>query len=206
MKALIVCNGYPPSKELLEEVSREADVLIGADGGGNLMQDRGISPDFVVGDMDSFEKPESVAFEIIHDPDQETNDLEKALKLALSRDVEHCIVVGAFGRRMDHSLKNLSVLKQFNGSFRSLVFKDDFQDCFIAGTHYRAEHPVGTVVSLVPLSERVEGITTRGLKYSLENEALILGKRDGSSNETVEDVFSVDIGEGDLLIFVERNP
>ncbi|MEQ8525267.1 thiamine diphosphokinase [Gracilimonas sp.] len=204
MHAVIVSNGFPPSKELLREELTSADLIIGADGGGNTLLTNDFIPDVVIGDMDSFKKPETVNFEIIHDPDQETNDLEKALSLALYRDVETCTVLGAFGQRMDHSLKNLSVLKRFDSAFKQLLFKDERQSARLVSSTFKAELPVGSIVSLFPLSGKVTGITTKGLKYPLKGEVLENGERDGTSNENVEEEFSIEIESGDLVVFVEN--
>lgn len=204
MHAVIVSNGFPPSKELLDEELASADLIIGADGGGNTLIANDFIPHVVIGDMDSFKKPETVSFEIIQDPDQETNDLEKALSLALYRDVETCIVLGAFGQRMDHSLKNLSVLKRFDSSFKQLLFKDERQSAQLVSSIFKAELPVGSIVSLFPLSGKVTGITTKGLKYPLKDEVLENGERDGTSNENTEREFSIEIESGDLVVFLEN--
>lgn len=204
MHAVIVSNGFPPTQELLKNEAKSADILIGADGGGNKILDHGLIPDVVIGDMDSFQEPETCDFEVIREPDQETNDLEKALNLALQKGAQTCNVLGSFGMRMDHSLKNLSVLKQFSSLFEQLIFRDERFDAFVIKEEYSGKIPVGNVVSLFPLSGVVKGITTKGLKYALNDESLINGQRDGTSNETMEPEFSVKVAEGDLVLFIER--
>lgn len=204
MHAVIVSNGFPPTKELLTSETQEADLLIGADGGGNKILTHGMIPDFVIGDLDSFKKPDHIDLEIIHDENQETNDLEKALSLVLEKKAKTCTVLGAFGKRMDHALKNLSVLKKFDDRFDSLIYKDELFEAVLATSSCTMNIGSGRIVSLFPLSGEVRGITTEGLKYSLNNELLKNGQRDGTSNETVEDSFSITVQEGDLVIFVEK--
>ncbi|MGN8225605.1 thiamine diphosphokinase [Gracilimonas sp. BCB1] len=204
MHAVIVSNGFPPSKELLEEELKSADLIIGADGGGNTLLSHGHDLHVVIGDMDSFKKPKDPDFEIIKDTDQETNDLEKALSLAVYRDAETCTVLGAFGRRMDHSLKNLSVLKRFDSAFNHLLFKDERLSARLISSAYSGNLPIGSIISLFPLSGKVTGITTKGLKYPLNNEILENGERDGTSNENVEEEFSIEIDSGDLVVFLEN--
>lgn len=204
MHAVIVSNGFPPSKELLESEIEKADLVIGADGGGNNILKHGISPDIVIGDMDSFVKPDNIDFELIHDKGQETNDLEKALSLVVKKKAETCTVLGAFGKRMDHALKNLSVLKKFHSKFEELIFKDDLFEACLVNKKYRSKMKIGSIVSLFPLSGEVTGVTTAGLKYSLDNETLMNGERDGTSNEAIETEISVTIKSGDLILFVER--
>lgn len=204
MNAVIVSNGFPPKTELLQQEAQHSDLLIGADGGGNRILEKGLRPHIVIGDMDSFEKPENPGFEVIYEPDQETNDLEKALRLALDKGVETCHVLGAFGLRMDHSLKNLSVLKQFHDRFETLLYRDETFDAFMVQQQFSMKCEVGNIVSLFPLSGAVHGITTTGLRYKLSGEKLENGQRDGTSNETTDPEFSIQIESGDLIVFVER--
>ncbi len=205
MHAVIVSKGFPPGKELLKKEAASADLLIGADGGGNHILELGFTPDVVIGDLDSFQKPDEVDFELIKDPDQETNDLEKALRYAINQKADSCTVLGAFGKRMDHSLKNLSVLEQFHSSFNQLIFKDDYLVAVLVRSKFSATLPVGSVVSLFPLSGKVTGIVTKGLKFPLNNEPLENGVRDGTSNENTTPDFSIQIESGDLVVFMENS-
>lgn len=204
MHTVIVSNGFPPSGELLQMEVSNAGCVIGADGGGNVLLEMGVQPHIVVGDMDSFVEPEEAAFEILKDSNQEINDLEKALHIALERGAESCTVLGGFGLRMDHALKNLSVLKQFDDSFHPLLFKDDTLTAFLVTDEYEGRLPKGSIISLFPLSGSVTGIRTEGLKYPLNGEKLENGLRDGTSNENVSDDFSITIESGDLVVFTQR--
>ncbi len=205
MKGLILCNGLPPKPALLGNHLQETDLFIAADGGGNTARDMGFAPDVVIGDLDSFRTREMDDFEVIKDPDQETNDLEKALKLAARRGITDVIVLGVTGQRIDQTLKNLSVLKAFDDRFDSLIFKDSFGKIFLLPHSFSAELPHGTTVSLFPLSGRVEGILTKGLKYPLEDDYLENGVRDGSSNRVVSSPLHIKYDSGDLLIFIAHD-
>lgn len=205
MHALILCNGAPPPVGLFQGCYKNANLFIAADGGGNVARLLGAEPDVVIGDLDSYQHVEGSSAEIIRDPDQERNDLEKALDLAIQRDVTHAMVLGGTGLRLDHTLKNLSVLKQFNDRFQELRFRDSFGDLFLLPGRYSDELPLGTPVSLFPLSGRVTGITTAGLRYPLDNETLENGIRDGSSNEITASPFEIYHKAGDLLFFIAAN-
>ncbi|HET6527220.1 MAG TPA: thiamine diphosphokinase [Balneolaceae bacterium] len=201
---LILCNGDPPSKQLFLSAFSACDYFIAADGGGNIARDFGQTPDVVIGDLDSFESRSDDTFEVVFDPDQYSNDLEKALQLALKKQGTHVQVLGATGKRLDHTLKNLSVLKQFDNQFEEIVFKDNFGDTFLIPRRFAIDLPPGTPVSLFPLSGRVNGITTSGLKYPLKNEPLENGVHDGSSNEVIESPVEITHQTDDLLIFIAK--
>ena len=204
MNGLILCNGAPPRRSLLSDARRHADLFIAADGGANIAIDYEILPDLVVGDLDSYRPAGDPGFEVIHEAGQESNDLEKALTLAVERGVRRATVLGATGKRLDHSLKNLSVLKQFNTRFEELLFRDNFGDTLLLPRRYETRLDIGTPVSLFPLSGTVRGIRTQGLKYPLRDEPLINGQRDGSSNEAVEPDIRIEHIEGDLILFIAR--
>lgn len=202
MKGLILCNGLAPSVSLFRGHHKSAELFIAADGGGNSARQMGFLPDIVIGDLDSFKRQPGDDFEVIKDPDQETNDLEKALSLAAERSVTRAVVMGVTGQRIDQTLKNLSALKKFHDRFASLHFEDDYGRIFLLDSPYTEAFPVGTLISLFPLSGRVEGISTRGLKYALEDEALENGIRDGSSNRVVSSPVTIEHRTGDLLAFI----
>ena len=116
------------------------------------------------------------------------------------------VVLGATGGRTDHALKNLSVLQAFTKKFHALVFKDMFGHYLVSDGFYSAPMQPGTVVSLFPMTGRVDSIFTEGLRYPLIWEPLQNGVRDGSSNEAVADAVSVRHTKGELLIFVGDGP
>ncbi len=200
-KMLILCNGEPPAAKLFSKYRAKTDYFIAADGGANIARHLGYSPDVVIGDLDSFEDRTGDNFEVIHKPDQESNDLEKALTLALQKGGSHIYILGATGLRLDHTLKNLSVLKQFNNQFEELYLIDNFGKSQILPNSFFKELPIGAQVSLFPLSGKVTNITTTGLKYPLKDESLENGVRDGSSNTVVSSPVTITHKKGDLLFF-----
>ncbi|MEO1023161.1 MAG: thiamine diphosphokinase [Bacteroidota bacterium] len=202
--ALIVCNGFPPSKPLLHQFVNPDTYLIGADGGAHHLLDAGFVPDIVIGDLDSFSHHNPTGYTVIHDADQETNDLEKALNLAHKEAFRNVVVLGATGRRLDHSLKNLSVLQQCAPRFHDLIFVDEAFYIRLIPKAFETDIDPGAIISLFPISGEVGGIQTEGLKYPLNNESLTNGLRDGTSNEAVESRIRIRYTTGDLIGFFER--
>jgi len=202
IKTVILCDGRQPESIALHHAINDSKYFIAADGGGNVARRMGELPDIVIGDMDSFEPSEKEDIQIIHDEDQETNDLEKSLNHALKLLSTDVTVFGAVGKRLDHTLKNLSVLCRFTASFNSLIYKDRHGDIFMLPKKFRQTYPVGTTLSLFPISGIAEGVSTNGLKYPLMNESLENGVRDGTSNRSVSPVIEITYQSGDLLLFV----
>ncbi len=204
MNALILCNGLPPPKSLFEECFRWSKFFIAADGGANVAFKLGRPPDVIIGDMDSYEPIDDSSIEVIHDPDQYSNDLEKALKLAKEKGAEKVKVLGATGLRLDQTLKNLSVLKQFDNQFEEIIFLDEQGITKLLPNEFKQDFTVGASVSLFPLSGKVTGISTKGLKYELDNGFLENGVYDGSSNWVISSPVSILHKKGDLLLFIAK--
>lgn len=199
MRILIIANGSEPSPDLLGSLYESCDRFIAADGGGNAAIRLGYNPDAVIGDLDSFRHSDAYRGELIREPDQETNDLEKALDFARKLKADRVDVVGATGERLDHTLKNLSVMQQFNHCFDQLAFYDDHFFSRILPRDFSLSLPPEHLVSLFPLSGKVEGVITDGLRYPLRNESLENGRRDGSSNETLRGDIRIRHRSGVLL-------
>lgn len=202
MRTLILCNGEAPPPALFNEARAWAQLFIAADGGGNIAHRMEARPDVIIGDMDSYEPRENASVEVIHQPDQETNDLEKALALARDRGGRSVQVLAATGQRLDHTLKNLSVLKQFNEHFEDIIFSDAHGTTRLLPRSFTREIAPGTPVSLFPLSGKVTGISTRGLQYALADAFLQNGIRDGSSNRVTASPVHIEHRSGDLLMFI----
>jgi thiamine pyrophosphokinase len=201
-RALIIANGEPPRKQLLQSLSKEADVVVCADGGTNTALKFGIRPDAIVGDLDSVHAEALVKFQRVptyEDTDDETTDLEKAISWAVKQKYDHITVVGASGKRLDHTVGNLGVLPKFYPD--ALVrFVDDLGEMMYVGRELTIEAKRGDVVSLIPLN-RCEGVTTSGLRYGLEDETLELGVREGTSNVVLASPVTIKVKKGHLLLF-----
>jgi thiamine pyrophosphokinase len=200
MKLLIVCAGELPVP--LETWLPGADALYAADGGANACLEMGLIPNLVVGDLDSFDPLLYPGVPVEHDPDQETNDLEKTLIRAERDGFGDIIVLGATGKRLDHTLKNLSVLKQYRYRFDSIIFRMKDGWLYLSEGDIALSVRPGQIVSMFPLSGIVEGIITDGLKYPLYRESLENGRRDGSSNEATQYNARIQHTSGDLIVMV----
>lgn len=129
--AVIVGNGQFPKKEYPLYLLESADYVICCDGaldtylrhfrGRNLRR-----PDAVVGDMDSLSKKTAERFRdiAVKIDEQETNDQSKAFHYILEHfpDVDTIHILGATGKREDHTIGNLSLLMEYAREMRR-------QDC-----------------------------------------------------------------------------
>ena len=129
--AVIVGNGQFPKREYPLYLLESADYVVCCDGaldtylrhfrGRNLRR-----PDVVVGDMDSLSKKTAERFRdiAVKIDEQETNDQSKAFHYILEHfpDVDTIHILGATGKREDHTIGNLSLLMEYAREMRR-------QDC-----------------------------------------------------------------------------
>ena len=201
-RALIIANGEPPRRQRLQLLVKRVNVIICADGGANTALKMGIMPDAIVGDLDSIHAEALVKFRRVptyEERDDETTDLEKAITWAVKSRYDHITVIGASGKRLDHTVGNLAVLPKFYPD-AVVTIVDDVGELQYVGRELRFETEVGAIVSLIPLN-RCEGISTKGLKYALEGETLELGVREGTSNVVIASPVVIKVKKGHLLLF-----
>jgi thiamine pyrophosphokinase len=202
--ALIIANGEACSFELLGELLEWSPLVIVLDSAINRVLELGIKVDVLLGDFDrDFDaekiRQEQYPIEIIYAPDQNKTDLEKAFDYLIGRGFPAVNVVWATGRRADHTITNITSVVKYREQLK-IVILDDYSKVFLLPKSYEKWYPAGTPISLIPIG-RVEGIATKNLKYSLDNETLMMGYRSGSSNEVLEDgIVSISHNEGDLLL------
>jgi thiamine pyrophosphokinase len=204
MRMLVYCNGSPLEETLFSRYFDWADQVVAADGGAYNVLSHGIHPAVIIGDLDSFTDEAPAGVTVLHKPDQESNDLQKALSYADENSAREVIVAGVMGDRLDHGLNNLSVLLEYSQHFNSLSFIDNFGRSFVAARSQQIETAPGKVISLYPMAGPVEGIVTQDLKYPLKNESLEVGVRNGCLNEALSTTVTISHRSGALLLMVQH--
>ena len=112
---VILAAGDFPHAEAPLRALREADVRICCDSAAEALVASGLVPDHIVGDMDSLSSAfrERYAGIITRISEQDDNDLTKAFRLARTLSPARITIVGATGRREDHTLGNVSLLLDY---------------------------------------------------------------------------------------------
>lgn len=190
--ALIIANGEACSFDLMGQLLEWSPTVLVLDGALPRVLDLGIKIDIILGDFDHYDIDElresQYPVKVIHTPDQEFTDLEKAIKYLIAEEYPAVNIIWATGRRADHTMSNISLLAKYAGQI-NLKILDDYSVIFPIQPLpkvFKKWYKKGTAVSLMPLGI-TEGITTQNLRYPLMNEALELGFRNGTSNEVSED-------------------
>ena len=206
-KALLFINGDSP--KTIPNLSGY-DLIACTDGAFHYLKELNFpleKLDFISGDFDSHKIEEEIiqqaqnhSFEIIETPDQNKTDFHKALELILKKGFENIDVYGGSGGEQDHFLGNLSVAYAFKDKL-NLQFFDEYSSYYFIPKNFSISDVKGKMISLMPFPI-AKNIETKGLKWPLYKEDLILGERIGTRNIAENKDVTIKYNQGDLLIFV----
>jgi thiamine pyrophosphokinase len=113
--AIILANGDYPVHPLPLALLAKNDYVVCCDGATDEFVRSGRIPVAIVGDGDSLSELNKKQFaSILHSvPDQDTNDLTKAFNYCLQQGKKKILILGATGKREDHTLGNISLLAEY---------------------------------------------------------------------------------------------
>ena len=144
-RVLVVANGEWPSKELMDTLLEDAEIVVACDGAADRLE----HCDFVIGDMDSWSKQKQI--ESIEISGQENSDLAKALEY-----FEVDWIVGVEGGRIDHRLAAFTSLCETNSS--AILYFDGWRACLVPKEGLEIELKENSICSLFAFGN-VEGVS-----------------------------------------------
>jgi thiamine pyrophosphokinase len=211
MTAVIVCNGSIKDYTYMSKYMENAGFVIGVDGGAEHLRKFGIKPDALIGDFDSIKKEHleyygSLGVEILKFPrDKNKTDAELAIELAQERGFKDIIFIGGLGTRSDHSLSNIFMLKRLLDKGVKGKIADEQNEIVLVRDSISLIREADAKVTLLSISEKTEGVTTKGLLYPLTDATLELGSSWGVSNEFAAEVAEVTIRSGLLMVIKSKD-
>ncbi|HEY5585919.1 MAG TPA: thiamine diphosphokinase [Ruminiclostridium sp.] len=211
MKAVLVCNGSISDYDAIKKYFDQADYIISVDGGARHLREMNIAPHILIGDFDSASSDDLKYFidqgiETYKFPaEKDMTDSELAIEKALEMGADELIFIGAIGSRVDHSLANILLLKKLLDIGVKACIINENNQIYMFNSTFSLARKDGYKLSLIPISEKVTGVSTKGLKYKLNDATMTLGTSWGVSNEFQEDTATVTINEGILLVCVSKD-
>lgn len=187
---VILAAGEFPCGEITTALLDGAERVICCDSAAEEFCERGGTPMAIVGDMDSLSEALRVRFadRLVVRPEQDVNDLWKALTYAIERGFCEITVLGAFGRREDHSIGNIMLLAaRLHDARLRVVGECGVFDFIDEPTLF--ESFAGQQVSLFTLDPATE-IAVQGLRYDPPQNRLS-AMWQGVSNESVGEEFEI---------------
>jgi thiamine pyrophosphokinase len=209
MLAIVVAGGVPHADDA--RWLRDADLVVAADSGASWLDELGVTPNVLVGDLDS------VGVDLVdryaasgvtverHPGAKDESDAELALGRVIAGGADRVVILGALGGpRVDHELANLLLIAdtELVGTGRDVRIVQGSTS--VRALHGPAELELegepGDLVTLLPVGGDANGVTTRGLRYPLADEALRFVRSRGLSNVVDAAGASVWLESGTLLV------
>lgn len=225
--------GAGPCSGLTEEgfSPEQGDYIIAADGGLRYLETAGVRPDMIVGDFDTlgFEPTHDnvVRLQVMKDWTDTFVAMEKGAELGYRNFVFH----GCLGGKLEHTIANLQHLVWLAGrgmtgwmtdgrvwvtaisgnvdENRGDVTTDRFaNDCANDGAksgRLALSARDRGMISVFCMGDKAQGVTLKGLKYTLDDAGLTGSFPLGVSNEFIGDPASIEVKKGCLLVVISRH-
>lgn len=214
MKVCIVLNGevkdYIKTKEMI--LKENYDYIIGADGGCNHLFKMNITPNYIVGDLDSIEievieyyENKNVIFKRYPSHKDET-DSEICIYMAKELGADEIDLFGTLGGRLDHTLANIGLMnyiKDYNMRPRILTSEEEI--LIVKDETITLKGRKGDTISVISINGEAKGVTLEKLEYPLDNAIVNHLSPLGISNVMLEDDCRISIKDGCALIIRNFN-
>ena len=196
--AIILANGDYPSADVPVQLLKEAPYVVCCDGGANEYIEKGYTPDIIIGDGDSLseENRRLYADLIHHNPDQETNDQTKAIQFLLSQGKKRIAIVGATGKREDHTIGNISLLMEYMRMGVEVCMYTDYGVFVPCKDTCVFECRPGQQVSIFNFTAKA--LKSKGLAYPIYD---FTSWWQGTLNRCTDASFTIE-AEGEYLVFL----
>ena len=196
--AVIVAGGEFPTAPQPLEILQSAPYVVCCDGAADRYIATGRVPDAIVGDGDSIsaENREKFAHLLHIISEQESNDQTKAVRYLLVHGMRRIAIVGATGRREDHTIGNISLLIEYARKGSEVCSFTDhgvFVPCNGTTTHKCRK---GQQVSIFSITAR--DLSAEGLLYPIYD---FNNWWQGTLNECTGDEFTIK-ATGEYLLFI----
>lgn len=199
---VILANGKFPEHEIPLGYLRNAGKIICCDGAAAGLLNFGLEPDAIIGDIDSLTSDiiDKYQDRLYRDNDQDINDLTKAVKWCTKRGYQNIVILGATGKREDHTIGNISLLAEYARDIKVIMVTDTGILFPLLRSEEIISHP-GQQLSVFSINPDTE-ITSSGLKYKLDRLKLKNWWR-ATLNEATGSSFYLEFFGGPLIVYLK---
>ncbi len=197
---IILANGDFPSHLISLVKLQDAQTIICCDGSVNNLVKNKMEPHYILGDLDSIDDNLQNIYRdrVIKLPDQDENDLRKAIQWAEGRGITEAVILGATGKRDDHTLANIFTLLQYPSQLEMTIYTN--HGIFsVAENKKTFDSFTGQQISLFATDKSIE-ITSNNLKYNMM-DSVLSSLYCGSLNESLSDSFTLTLSHGKILVY-----
>lgn len=207
MKAFIYTGGRILEKKI-SECPKEEDLIIAADGGYHNAKKMGVTPQILLGDLDSIEKTERIPeeIEVLQVPaEKDDTDTQLAVQVALEKGATEIVIVGGLDGRLDHTLSNLAILENlYEKHIRAIFTNGQNRARFIRNSGVILLRDGFRYFSILAADPVIKGVSVDGCKYPLKKAKLKKTLQYAVSNEIVGNCALIEIKKGGAWV-IESN-
>lgn len=198
----MLSGGEIGSYDAVAQMLLPSDFIVCADSGYLHAQQLGIKADAVLGDFDSCPRDKVDCGCVVQYPSKKDfTDTELCVRYAIERGCDEILLLAATGGRIDHELANVFLLKVIlDAGIRGSIFDGVSQTWLVDREIEFDDAQPGDLLSVLPITPQVGGISTKGLEYPLHGADLAFGPALGISNVFVDRHASVRIEDGLILV------
>ena len=196
--AVILANGEYPTAPVPLEILSSAPYVVCCDGAANHYIKQGGLPDVIIGDGDSLcsEYAEQYAAIIKRITEQDTNDQTNALNYVAEQGKRNIAILGATGRREDHTIGNISLLIEYARKGLNVRTYTDYGVFIPCNGTMTFATEVGQQLSIFSISAKI--ISSNGLRYPIYD---FKNWWQGTLNECTHTSVTIE-AEGEYLVFL----
>lgn len=211
MKSCVISNGTIYDISYIKKEIIDCDLIICADGGTNNAYKMNITPNLIIGDLDSVNKDilcyyKEKGVNIERYPTiKDMTDTQIATKKALELGASEIVFIAVIGSRFDHTYANLSLLLFLLKRNIKGVIINEKNEIYLINDSIELTGKIGDILSLIPYSSNVNGIYTEGLQYALSGNNMSLELPYGVSNVFIKNTVRIKIQSGLLLVIKSRD-
>ncbi len=182
-RAVIFCSGEMDTDAVWLPEYREALILC-ADGGYRHAKRLGVTPDLIIGDLDSgvTEYPDEIESQI-YPSEKDATDTNLCLDYAIDKGCDEVVVLGGLGGRLDHEFSHYALLLYGLRKGVKVRLINGDNEIWMEDAPFTLEPSEKRYISFFPYGGDVEDFTVRGLKYETEHMTLRCDLVQASSNQ-----------------------
>ena len=199
IEVVVLANGEFPINQIPLSLLQRPIPVVCCDGAIEALDKIGKTPLALIGDGDSVsEELKNKYLDRWHFiADQETNDLTKAMNYCIEKGFKEVAILGATGKREDHTLANISLLIEYSKQVNVRMFTD-----------YGVFVPISQTTTLSSFAKQQVSIfsldannplTSKKLRYPIENRKFKYWW-EASLNEAIEENFTL-FTESEVIIY-----
>lgn len=197
IEVVILAEGDFPTHEFPLGILSKCDKVICCDGAANTFINIGKMPMATIGDGDSIDSELKNKLNFIFVPDQETNDLTKAINYAKDLGYKNIAIIGATGKRECHTIGNISLLMEYKRMGLNVTMFTDYCSIFPCKDYICIDSKVGQQISIINFG--ATNLTSEGLKYPIYDFTALW---QGTLNECTSNKCSIK-ADGEFLVILD---